>query len=193
MKKAEQISTIAFADEQSWETWLAEHHADTPGLWLKLAKKQSGIPSITYAEALQVALCYGWIDGQKATVDEQYWLQKFTPRRPRSIWSKVNREHIEKLIASGRMQAAGLRQVELAQADGRWDAAYTSQSKSSIPPDLQVELERNPQAQAFFDSLNSRNRFAIIHRVETTKKPETRAAHIQKFIVMLNQGQKIYP
>ncbi len=149
--------------------------------------------SVSYAEALESALCYGWIDGQKATFDEQYWLQKFSPRRPRSIWSKANCEKAMALIEAGRMQPAGLRQVELAKADGRWDQAYAAQSKIEVPDDLQSELDKNPTAKEFFNTLNSVNRYAILFRIQTAKKAETRAARIKKFVEMLARHETIYP
>ena len=184
---------MPFASAQDWELWLKEHHADTKGIWLKLAKKGTGIPSVTYAEALDSALCYGWIDGQKASFDEQYWLQKFTPRGSKSGWSKVNCEKVAALMAGGRMQPAGLRQVELAKADGRWDLAYDSQSKITVPEDFQNELNKNQEAQEFFKTLNSVNRYAVLHRIQIAKKPETRSALIQKYIEMLANHQKLYP
>ncbi|HEX4208290.1 MAG TPA: YdeI/OmpD-associated family protein [Ktedonobacteraceae bacterium] len=184
---------IAFETQQSWDVWLKEHHAETKGIWLKLAKKGTDIASVSYAEALECALCYGWIDGQKAAFDEQYWLQKFTPRGPKSIWSKVNCDKVIALLASDRMQPAGIRQVELAKADGRWEAAYESQSKATIPDDFQKELDKNPKALEFFATLNSVNRYAILFRIQTAKKPETRSARIHKFIEMLASNQKIYP
>lgn len=193
MKNTDTLPVIAFARQESWEAWLNEHHADTPGIWLKMAKKATGIPSITYAEALEGALCYGWIDSQKTSFDDQHWLQKFTPRRPRSIWSKVNCDKATALIAEGRMHPAGLRQVELAKSDGRWEGAYAGQSTITIPDDFQSELNKNQQAQAFFNTLDSRNRYAILFRIQTAKKSETRSARIQKFIEMLSQNQKIYP
>lgn len=193
MKNTDNLPIIAFASQQEWEAWLNEHRADAKGLWIKLAKKGADVPTISYAEALEVALCYGWIDGQKAAFDDQYWLQKFTPRGPKSIWSKVNRDKAEALLAEGRMQPAGIAQMERAQADGRWDAAYESQSKIAVPPDFQSELDKNQQAREFFDTLNSANRYAILFRIQTAKKPETRAARIQKFIEMLVQRQKIHP
>ncbi len=193
MKNADTLPTLAFESQQRWESWLQENHASARGIWLKLAKKESGIPSVDYAQALESALCYGWIDGQKAALDHHYWLQKFTPRGPKSGWSKINREKADALIAAGRMQPAGLRQVELAKADGRWTAAYDSQRTISVPDDFQRELDQNPQAQAFFNTLNSVNRYAILYRIQTAKKPETRAARISKFIDMLANNQKIYP
>ena len=193
MKNADSLPIMTFDTQQDWESWLAEHHIDPGGIWLKIAKKESGIPSVSYAEALDSALCYGWIDGQKAAFDEQYWLQKFTPRRPKSGWSKVNCDKVTALIAQGRMQPAGIRQVELAQADGRWDAAYDSQSKITVPPDFQNELDKNPRAKEFFGTLNTTNRYAILRRIQIAAKPETRAARIQKFIDMLSKNEKIYP
>jgi len=193
MKKADTLPIISFATQQDWEAWLKEHHTASTGMWLKIAKKDTGIPSLSYAEAVESALCYGWIDGQKASCDEQYWLQKFTPRGPKSLWSKVNCDKATALLASGRMQPAGIRQVELAKADGRWEAAYASQSKISIPDDFQRELENNQQAQEFFMTLNSANRYAILFRIHTAKKSETRSARIKKIIEMLSNQQKLYP
>lgn len=193
MQNADNLPVIPFATQRDWGEWLREHHADPAGIWLKLAKKGNGIASITYAEALEEALCYGWIDAKKVSFDDQYWLQKFTPRRPRSIWSKVNCDKVTALIAEGRMQPAGMQQVERAKADGRWDAAYDAQGKATIPADLQSELDKNPQAKEFFDTLDSRNRYAILFRVQTARKADTRTARIQKFIEMLAKNEKIYP
>ena len=193
MKNSNDLPIIPFETPQDWGVWLSEHHATTKGIWLKLAKKDTGIPSLSYAEALDVALCYGWIDGQKASFDDQYWLQKFTPRSPKSIWSKVNCNKVAALLAEGRMQPAGVRQVELAKADGRWDAAYESQSKITVPDDFQRELDNNQKAKEFFDTLDSSNRYAILFRVHTAKKPETRLARIQKFIEMLAKNERIHP
>src|SRR5713101_6527950 len=193
MKNASDLSVMSFATWQDWEAWLNEHHADTKGVWLKIAKKGTGISSVSYAEAVESALCYGWIDGQKASCDEQYWLQKFTPRGPKSMWSKVNCDKATALLASDRMQPAGRRQAELAKADGRWEAAYDSQSKISIPDDFQGELDNNQKAKEFFTTLNSVNRYAILYRIHTAKKPETRSARIKKFIEMLAKNERIYP
>lgn len=193
MQKTDTLPTLPFESQQSWESWLNEHHASARGVWLKIAKKEADIASVSYAEALDVALCYGWIDGQKAAFDAQFWLQKFTPRGPKSIWSKINCDKAEALMADGRMQSAGLRQVDLAKADGRWNAAYASQRTIDIPDDFQRELDANPQAQAFFNTLNSANRYAILFRIQTAKKPETRAERIRKFIAMLVRGEKIHP
>ncbi|HEX7976722.1 MAG TPA: YdeI/OmpD-associated family protein [Anaerolineales bacterium] len=184
---------LGFETQPAWEEWLAAQPAASPGVWLKIAKKGSGFASLDYPAALESALCYGWIDGQKRPLDAQFWLQKFTPRRPGSSWSRVNCEKAQALIAAGRMQPAGLRQVELAQADGRWDSAYDSQSKIAVPPDLQRELDQNAAARQFFDLLDSANRYAILYRLQTAKKPETRLARLRKFVEMLANGQKIHP
>ncbi len=187
------LPIIPFASRDAWEKWLTEHHADSTGLWLKIARKDSGIESVTYAQALEVALCYGWIDGQKASFDDHYWLQRFTPRRPRSKWSKVNRKKATELIEKGEMKPAGLREVERAKADGRWDAAYDAQSTATVPDDLRLELENNDKARQFFATLDSRNRYAILYQIQDAKKPETRARRIQKYVAMLNEHKKIYP
>lgn len=187
------LPTLAFATQSDWEAWLDEHHADTAGLWLKIAKQAAGKPSVTYAEALESALCYGWIDGQKASLDDEHWLQKFTPRRARSGWSRVNREKATALIAAGRMRPAGLNEVERAKADGRWEAAYDSQRAITVPADLERALDADPEAKAFFATLDSHNRYAVLYRIQTAKKPETRAARIQTFVEMLAQRRKLYP
>jgi uncharacterized protein YdeI (YjbR/CyaY-like superfamily) len=183
----------AFATPEAWEAWLAEHHATSPGLWLKLAKKQSGIPSVTYEEALEVALCYGWIDGRKDRFDDEWWLQRFTPRRPRSKWSKINRTRALGLIESGRMQPAGLHEVEKAKADGRWEAAYDPPSKLTVPEDLEQALAQNEKARVFFAALDRTNRYAILYRVLDAKRPETRARRIAEFVAMLAEQRKPYP
>ena len=193
MEKEANRIILPFESQQSWEAWLAEHYQDSPGIWLKIAKKDSGIPTVTYAEALDSALCYGWIDGQKDAFDNQYWLQKFTPRGAKSKWSQINRDKAEALIAARRMQPAGLRQIEQAKADGRWDAAYPAQSKMTVPEDFQSELDKNPAASEFFAALDRGNRFAILYRLHDAKKPETRAARIRKFIEMLEKKEKLYP
>ena len=187
------LPILPFASRDSWGAWLAEHHETSDGLWLKIAKKGSGIDTVSYAQALEVALCHGWIDGQKGSFDDDYWLQRFTPRRPRSKWSKVNREKATKLIASGEMKPAGLREIERAKADGRWEAAYDAQSKASVPEDLQRELEENEAARRFFAKLNSANRYAILYQIQDAKKPETRARRITKYVAMLAEGKKLHP
>jgi uncharacterized protein YdeI (YjbR/CyaY-like superfamily) len=190
--KSTDLPIKPFASKTKWVDWLAKQHDKSTGVWLKLAKKDSGIPSITYEEALDVALCYGWIDGQKKGFDDQYWLQKFTPRGPKSIWSKINTEKAEKLIASGEMKPAGLKAIEAARQDGRWDAAYASQKNIKIPEDFQAALDQNKKAETFFETLNRVNRYAILFRIQTAKKAETRAKRIQQFVEMLERGEKLY-
>jgi uncharacterized protein YdeI (YjbR/CyaY-like superfamily) len=184
---------LPFASRESWEAFLEERHATSDGLWLKIAKKGSGIDSVTYDQAVEVALCYGWIDGQVRRFDESYYLQRFTPRRPRSKWSKVNREKATDLIERGEMKAAGLREVERARADDRWDAAYDSPGTATVPEDLQRELEKNEQASTFFSELDGRNRYAILYQIQDARRPETRARRIQKYVAMLAERQKPYP
>ena len=186
------LPILAFASDEDFERWLAGEHESAAGLWLKIAKKAAGIPTVTYAEAVPTALCFGWIDGQKASYDEQYFLQRFTPRRPRSKWSKINRSHVERLVAAGRMRPAGMAQVELAKADGRWDAAYDSQSTATVPDDLAAALQARPAALAAFDQLNSVNRYAILFRVHDAKRPETRARRIATFVDMLERGETLH-
>jgi uncharacterized protein YdeI (YjbR/CyaY-like superfamily) len=190
---ADDLPALAFASRQAWQDWLAGHHQTSPGLWLKIAKKGAGTSTISYAEALDAALCFGWIDGQKDKLDDEYWLQRFTPRKRRSKWSKINREKAERLIADGRMQPAGLREVEAARADGRWEAAYERQAAATVPPDLARELDRNPAAREFFATLTGVNRYAILYRIQDAKRPETRARRIAKFVEMLAERKTIYP
>ena len=184
---------VAFESQAAWESWLEENHATSTGVWIKIAKKATGIPTVTHAEALDGALCYGWIDGQRNRFDDQWFLQRFTPRRPRSNWSKVNCGKVAELTEQGRMRPAGLREVERAKADGRWDAAYDAPSQATVPDDLRRALDADPGAAAFFATLNSSNRFAILHRIQDAKKPETRARRIEKFVAMLAAGEKLYP
>lgn len=187
------LPILPFASAAEWLEWLDEHHDSSPGLWLKIAKKASGIPSVTYAEALAVALQYGWIDGQKGSFDGKFFVQRFTPRRPKSKWSQVNRVKVTELIEQGAMKPAGLRAVEAAQADGRWDAAYPSQSAATVPDDLQEALDCNAGAREHFATLSSVNRYAILYRIHNSKKPETRARNIEKFVAMLAEGEQIHP
>lgn len=189
--KPTNISILPFASKKKWADWLAKQHDTSAGVWLKLAKKDSGIPSVTYDEALDIALCYGWIDGQKKGFDEQYWLQKFTPRGSKSIWSKVNTEKVGRLIASGEMKPAGLKAVEAAKADGRWEAAYASQKNIEVPEDFQAALDQNEKARAFFASLKSAERYSFLFRIHHAKKAEPRAHKIQQFVEMLERGEKI--
>ena len=184
---------LTFATHEDWECWLESNGATAPGVWLRLAKKSAVEPTLSYAQALESALCYGWIDGQKQAEDEDYWLQRFTPRKARSIWSKINTAKAEALIASGRMRPAGLVEIDLAKKDGRWDAAYSSASTSTIPDELQQALDANPKAHEFFLTLNSANRYAILFRIQTVKKAETRAKKIAQFIEMLGKGEKLHP
>ncbi len=187
-----ELPIVPFANKKKWADWLAKQHGKSAGVWLKIAKKNAGVPSVTYEEALDVALFYGWIDGQKKSFDDQYWLQKFTPRGPKSIWSKINTEKAERLIASGEMQPAGHKAIELAKQDGRWEAAYEGQKTISVPEDLQAALDKNKRAKAFFATLNSVNRYAILFRIQNAKKSETRARRIQQFVEMLERGEKIH-
>lgn len=187
------LPIVLFERQDDWAAWLDEHHATSPGLWLRLAKKAADLQSLSYAEALDVALCYGWIDGQKRSYDESSWLQKFTPRGAKSIWSKINREKAQQLIESGKMKPAGLKAIERAKDDGRWDAAYDSQSSADVPSDFQAALDSNPEASAFFATLNSVNRYAVLFRIQTAKKAETRAKRIQQFIGMLERHEKLHP
>lgn len=184
---------ISFANQKAWEKWLKANHQKSSGIWLQLAKKNSGVASITYPEALEIALCYGWIDGQKKSHSEQAWLQKFTPRGKKSIWSTINREKALALIECGKMQPAGLAEIDRAKQDGRWDQTYDSPKNIQVPSDLQAALDKNPKAKAFFAKLEGRNRYAILWRVQTAKKAETRAKRIELFIGMLERGEKIHP
>lgn len=183
---------LLFADQAAWIDWLAANHDSSTGLWLRLAKKGSSLHSASYAEALEAALCYGWIDAQKKPENKQTWLQRFTPRRPKSIWSKVNREKALALIKAGRMQPAGLEQVARAKKDGRWDAAYDSPGSAEVPEDLQAALNRNARAKAFFSTLDRANRYAILWRIQTAKKAETRARRIGQFVEMLAKHEKLH-
>ena len=190
--KTPELQILPFESKKKWADWLTKQHDKSPGVWLKIAKKHTGISSVTYEEALDVALCYGWIDGQKKGFDNQYWLQKFTPRGPKSIWSKINTEKAERLITSGEMKPPGLEAIEAARQDGRWDTAYASQKNISVPHDLQAALAKNRKAKAFFETLNSVNRYAILFRIHNAKKPETRARRIQQFIQMLERNEKLH-
>lgn len=184
---------VLLQDAQEWSAWLEASHATSSGVWLRIAKKGASLATVSYAEALEVALMYGWIDGQKKSFDDASWLQKFTPRGARSIWSKVNREKAEALIASGRMNPAGLAAVEQARRNGRWESAYDRQGAATVPDDLQAALDENPRAKAFFATLNSVNRYAILFRIQTVKKAETRARKIQQLVKMLEEQKKIHP
>lgn len=174
-----------FANSDAFDRWLARHHAKVPVVWIKHARKGSGQPSITWTEAVDVALCYGWIDGQSKSLDERYFLQRYTPRRPTSGWSKINRERVARLIADGRMQPSGLVQVERAQQDGRWDAAYDSPKNAVVPDDLAATLARHPTAKAAFAKLTGMNRYSILHRLQVAKQPQTRARQIAAVVAKL--------
>lgn len=191
--KASELPVMLFEDPQALEEWLAANHATSPGFRLQIAKKDSGIQSVNYAEALDVALCYGWIDSQKEKLDDKSWLQRFTPRGPKSIWSKVNVDKVELLIANGRMKPAGLEAIEKAKQNGLWDKAYESQSNATMPEDFAAELERNEKAKAFYETLNRQNKYAILFRIHNVKKEETRKKKIAQFVEMLEKGEKIYP
>jgi uncharacterized protein YdeI (YjbR/CyaY-like superfamily) len=187
------LPRIAFRSPAEWEAWLEANHADSDGVWIKMAKKGAGIESVRYPEVLDSALSFGWIDARREAFDESYFLQRFTPRRARSKWSQINREKAEQLIADGRMRPAGLAEVDRAKGDGRWEAAYPSQRNLTVPDDLQRELDVRPKAQEFFDGLGSQNRYAILYRLHDAKKPETRARRLAKFVAMLEAGETIYP
>jgi uncharacterized protein YdeI (YjbR/CyaY-like superfamily) len=187
------LPILGFPSREGWAAWLAANHETAAGLWLKIAKKSSGAPTVSYADAVEVALCYGWIDGQKRPLDEGHWLQRFTPRRPKSRWSKINRDTATALLARGELAPAGLRQVELAKADGRWDAAYDGQRTAEVPADLAEALAANEAAAEFFATLSSANRYAILYRVHDAKRPATRARRIEHFVAMLAAGQTLHP
>ena len=184
---------MTFAQKNAWADWLDENHRASSGVWLRIAKKASGIESVSHDEAVEVALCYGWIDGQANSAGEKHWLQKFTPRGKRSIWSKRNREKVVALIAKGKMQPAGFAEIERAKRDGRWEAAYDSPRSMAVPCDLQAELDGDKRAKSFFEALDSQNRYAILFRIHTARKTETRARRIQQFVQMLARNEKVYP
>ncbi|HEU4914249.1 MAG TPA: YdeI/OmpD-associated family protein [Candidatus Saccharimonadales bacterium] len=183
---------LFFEDQKGWEDWLSQNHATQNGAWLKFAKKGTGVKSTNHAETLDVALCYGWIDGQAKSIDETYYLQKYTPRRAKSIWSKINIGKVEKLIAEGKMQPAGQAEIDRAKADGRWEQAYHSPANMTVPEDFQKALDTDPTAKEFFGSLSKTNTYAFLWRIATAKKPETRARRIEKFIDMLHKGEKLH-
>jgi uncharacterized protein YdeI (YjbR/CyaY-like superfamily) len=189
---ADDLPVRLFATPPDLEAWLEENHGGSEGIWLKIAKKGAPEPSVTYAEALELALCFGWIDSQKRGHDERHFLQRFTPRRPRGRWSRINRDKAEALIAAKRMRPTGLAEVDAAKADGRWEAAYEGQRSAKVPDDLQRELDANPAAREFFAGLDGANRYAIIYRLNDAKKPETRERRLGKFVAMLERGEKIH-
>jgi uncharacterized protein YdeI (YjbR/CyaY-like superfamily) len=187
------LPTIFFASDAAWELWLADNHAASEGVWVRIAKKDVDIASVRYPEVLESALCFGWIDARREALDARHFLQRFTPRRSRSRWSKINRQKAEQLIAQDRMRPAGLAEVDRAKADGRWAAAYAGQRSSTVPEDLQRELDARPEAKAFFASLSSQNRYAVVYRLHEAKKTETRARRLAKFVAMLEAGEAIHP
>jgi len=189
----EEAPILMFENPQAWATWLAKNNATSSGLWLRLAKKASRMQSLSYSEALEVALCYGWIDAKKRSESANTWLQKFTPRTKKSIWSRINREKALALMKTGQMKSAGLQAIERAKEDGRWDAAYDSPSRATVPNDLQAALDRNGRATAFFTTLDGANRYAVLFRIQTAKKAETRAKRIRQFIKMLEKKEKLHP
>lgn len=192
MEAHQDLPIQSFATPAEWLAWLAEHHDSGKGIWIKIAKKASGIPTINHDQALEDALCYGWIDGQTKSLDETYYLQKFTPRRSKSTWSKRNIGIVEHLIAEGRMRPTGQAAIDAAKADGRWAQAYDSPSNMTVPEDWQVALDANPKAKAFYDTLSKTDTYAILWRIQTAKKPETRAARIEKLVAMLERGEKLH-
>ncbi len=187
------LLSMLFECKQDWAAWLDKNHGESPGLWLQLAKKGSKRKSVTYREALDVALCYGWIDAQKRAFNDDVWLQRFLPRSPKSLWSKTNREKALALIASGQMSAAGLKAINNAKQSGQWENAYDAPSKAAVPGDLQAALDASPKAKKFFNTLDKANRYAILWRIQTTKRPETRARKIEQFIDMLKRQERIHP
>lgn len=187
------LDIVAFRTVRAWARWLSANHDKCDGVWLRFFKKASNVPSVSYAEALEEALCYGWIDGQAKKYDADSYVQKFTPRRKRSVWSKLNVARALKLIEAGRMQPAGLHQIETARQDGRWDDAYDSPSRSTVPDDLEEALAKNKKARAFFETLNKTNRYAITWRLQTARKPETRQRRLKVIVAMLARGQAFHP
>lgn len=181
-----------FEQQDAWADWLAENHSSSPGLWLQLAKKGADVLSVSYDEAIEVALCFGWIDGQKKAHNEQFWLQKFTRRSDKSVWSKINRDKALALIETGKMKPSGRQAVEQARSDGRWDAAYESASKATVPDDFRSALDGNPRARDFFETLDSRNRYAILFRIQTARKAETRTKKIVQFVQMLARHERVH-
>jgi uncharacterized protein YdeI (YjbR/CyaY-like superfamily) len=192
MANAAEYPVILFPSKAAWAAWLEQHHATERGVWVRIARTTSQLQSVAHADVLDVALCYGWIDGQGRSHDDDSWLLKFTPRGKKSVWSKRNREHVERLIASGEMQPAGFAAIEAAKADGRWDRAYDSASTATVPADLAAALGKNPKAKAFFETLKGSNRYSILHRIQTAVKPETRARRIAQFVEMLERGETLH-
>jgi uncharacterized protein YdeI (YjbR/CyaY-like superfamily) len=189
---ASQPQPLRFGTPRAFEAWLQENHASCDGVWLLIGKAVAAAPTVSYPDAVEIALCYGWIDGQKKAFDDQHWLQRFTPRRARSLWSRANREKAQALVDSGRMQPAGMAQIERARADGRWEAAYAGARTAVVPPDLQAALDARPEARTFFARLDGANRYAVLWRVQTARRAETRARRIESLVEMLARGEKIH-
>ncbi|MEU1536219.1 YdeI/OmpD-associated family protein [Streptomyces fagopyri] len=187
------LEIVAFESAEAFQAWLGENHAASPGIWLKLRKKGPEFAALGYTQALEAALCYGWIDGQKAKFDDRWWLQRFTPRKPRSKWSKANRDKVATLIEQGRMHPPGQAEVDRAKADGRWEAAYDSSKTATVPDDLTAALSADPAAAELFEALDRQNRYAILYRIQDAKKAETRARRIEKYVAMLAKGEKLHP
>jgi uncharacterized protein YdeI (YjbR/CyaY-like superfamily) len=192
MKQDADAPILPFESAKAWEAWITKNHSRSRGVWLQLFKKDSGKRTVTYDEALDAALCYGWIDGQKKSYDKGSFLQKFTPRRPKSVWSKRNQEHVARLIKAKRMKPAGLKAIEAAKKDGRWEQAYDSPKNITIPDDFLKELSRNKKAKEFFETLNKANLYAIAWRLQTARKPETRENRKQAILAMLAKGKKFH-
>jgi uncharacterized protein YdeI (YjbR/CyaY-like superfamily) len=192
-RRRDALATLALDSPGHWESWLERWHDSSPGVWLAIAKRGAAVATVTYSQALDLALCFGWIDGQKAALDESLWLQRFTPRRPRSRWSKINRERAEALEREGRMRPAGAAEIERAKLDGRWESSYAGQRTAAVPDDLGSALAANPAAQRFFEALDAANRYAVIYRVEEARRPQTRAERIARYVEMLAAGVKIHP
>ena len=192
-KSFTELPIYCFKQQLDWSDWLNENHTSSPGVWLQLAKKGADALSVSYDEAIEIALCFGWIDGQKKAHSNQFWLQKFTRRSDKSVWSKINRDKALALIDAKKMRPAGLKEIERAKFDGRWEAAYDSSSKATVPNDFQSALDGNARAKAFFGTLDSRNRYAILYRIQTANKAETRAIRISKFVLMLELHKKVHP
>ena len=186
-----ELEILQCATDGDWERWLADHHADSPGVWLKFAKKGCEIDTVSYAQALDTALCYGWIDGQVRRFDESFYLQRFTRRGPRSKWSQINRDHVDRLTQSGRMRSPGQAQIDAARADGRWEAAYEPQSRATVPDDLQRALDANPDAQRFFATLTGSTRYAFLYRLHHVSQPAARAKRIRSYIELLSAGRTL--
>ena len=192
-KTRDELPTLRFDTPADWERWLESWHQRSSGVWLALVKKGADVPGLSYAEALDGAICFGWIDGQKAALDERFWLQRFTPRRPRGRWSQINRARADELAVAGRMRPAGAAQVEQAKLDGRWEAAYAGQRTAVVPEDLSAALAANPAAREFFATLDSANRYAILYRIDEAKRPLTRARRIERYVAMLAARETIHP